>query len=70
MTVLNTPLRVGEDLDANFGVYAQDTWTMDRLTLNYGLRFDLNKQTIRGQEAQIGRFANSPAYEGFQAVPT
>jgi hypothetical protein len=70
VTVLNTPLRVGEDLDANLGVFAQDTWTMDRLTLNYGLRFDLNKQTIRGQETQIGRFANSPAYDGFQAVPT
>ncbi|HYE88578.1 MAG TPA: TonB-dependent receptor [Vicinamibacterales bacterium] len=70
VTVLNTPLQVGEDLNANFGVYAQDTWTMNRLTLNYGLRFDLNKQTIRGQQAQIGRFANSPAYDSFQAVPT
>jgi hypothetical protein len=70
VTVLNTPLRVGEDLDANFGIYAQDTWTLDRLTLNYGLRFDLNKQVIRGQDAQVGRFANSPAYSGFQAVPT
>ncbi|HET9702392.1 MAG TPA: TonB-dependent receptor [Vicinamibacterales bacterium] len=70
VTVLNTPLRVGEDLDGNIGFYAQDTWTMDRLTLNYGLRFDYNKQTIRGQEAQVGRFANSPAYDSFQAVPT
>jgi hypothetical protein len=70
VTVLNTPLRVGEDLDGNIGLYAQDTWTMDRLTLNYGLRFDYNKQTIRGQEAQIGRFANSAAYDSFQAVPT
>ena len=70
VTVLNTPLRVREDLDANFGLYAQDTWTLDRLTVNYGLRFDLNKQTIQGQDAQIGRFANSPAYDPFQAVPT
>ena len=70
VTVLNTPLRVGEDLDANFGVYAQDTWSLNRLTLNLGLRFDLNKQVIRGQDAQIGRFANIAAYDGFQAVPT
>ncbi len=70
VTVLNTPLRVGEDLDANFGLYVQDTWSLNRLTLNYGVRFDLNQQTIRGQEEQIGRFANSPAYDGFQAVPT
>ena len=63
VTVLNTPLRVEETLDANFGVYAQDTWSMNKLTLNYGLRFDLNKQTIKGQDAMIGRFANVPAYE-------
>ena len=70
VTVLNTPLRVGEDLDANLGLFVQDTWSLDRLTLNYGVRFDYNQQTIRGQDAQIGRFADSPAYDGFQAVPT
>jgi hypothetical protein len=63
VTVLNTPLTVQEDLDANFGVYAQDSWNLNRLTVNYGLRFDLNKQTIVGQAAQIGRFANVPAYD-------
>ena len=63
VTVLNTPLRVEETLDANFGAYAQDTWNMNRLTLNYGVRFDLNKQTIVGQDAMIGRFANVPAYD-------
>ena len=30
VTVLNTPLDVQENLDANFGVYAQDSWSMDR----------------------------------------
>ena len=69
VTVLNTPLRVEEKLDGNFGVYAQDTWSMDRLTLNLGLRFDVNKQSIVGQSAQVGRFANVPAY-GDIAFPT
>ncbi|MEZ5286895.1 MAG: TonB-dependent receptor, partial [Vicinamibacterales bacterium] len=70
VTVLNTPLRVREDLDANLGIFAQDTWSLNRLTVNYGVRFDYNKQTVVGQEAQIGRFANAPAYDSFQAVPT
>jgi Carboxypeptidase regulatory-like domain len=70
VTVLNTPLQVREDLDANAGFYAQDTWNLSRLTLNFGLRYDMNKQTIAGQGVQIGRFANSPAYSDFQAVPT
>ncbi|MFA5911588.1 MAG: carboxypeptidase regulatory-like domain-containing protein [Vicinamibacterales bacterium] len=69
VSVLNTPLRVEESLDANFGIYAQDTWSMDRLTLNYGARFDINKQTIVGQAAQVGRFANVPAYSDI-AFPT
>ena len=54
---------VRENLDANLGFYAQDSWTLDRLTLNYGLRFDYNKQTIAGQPAYVGRFANSQAYD-------
>ena len=33
VTVLNTPLRVEETLNANFGAYAQDSWNLDRLTL-------------------------------------
>jgi hypothetical protein len=69
VTVLNTPLRVEETLDANFGMYAQDTWSMNKLTLNYGIRYDLNKQTIKGQNAMVGRFANVPAYSDI-AFPT
>jgi hypothetical protein len=45
VTVLNTPLQVRENLDANLGFYAQDSWTFNRLTVNYGLRFDMNKPT-------------------------
>ena len=70
VTVLNTPLRVQEDLDVNLGFYVQDTWNLNRLTLNYGVRFDRNKQTIVGQDAQIGRFANIAAYDDIQAFPT
>ena len=28
-------------LKYNMGIFAQDTWTLDRLTLNLGVRFDL-----------------------------
>jgi hypothetical protein len=67
--VLNTPLHVQENLDANLGLYAQDSWRMNKLTLNYGLRFDYVKQRIVGQEAQIGRFASSAAYDDI-VLPT
>lgn len=63
VTVLNTPLEVQENLDHNIGVYAQDSWNLGKLTLNYGLRFDTNRARIVGQKAMQGRFANVAAYD-------
>ena len=62
MTVLNTPLQTGEYLDANLGLYAQDSWRLNRFTINLGLRYDYVKQHVVGEPAQTGRFANSVAY--------
>lgn len=63
VTVLNTPLEVQEYLDANLGLYAQDSWKLNKMTVNFGLRFDHVKQHIDGQKAQVGRFASAPAYD-------
>ena len=65
VTVLNTPLEVREDLNANLGFYAQDSWNLNRLTVNYGLRFDFNKQTIQGQPAFFGRAENGEQHGDF-----
>jgi hypothetical protein len=62
VTVLNTPLQTGEYLDANLGIYAQDSWRFNKLTVNYGIRYDRLKQHILGEPAQTGRFENSVAY--------
>ena len=41
VVVRNTPIEESiEKLNADFGVFAQDGWTMNRLTLNMGARFD------------------------------
>jgi hypothetical protein len=62
VTVLNTPLEVEEYLDANMGFFGQDSWRLNKLTLNFGVRYDHVKQHVVGQKAQVGRFAASPAY--------
>ena len=62
VSVLNTPLQTGEYLDANLGIYAQDAWRFNRVTVNLGLRFDYLKQHVIGEPAQTGRFENSVAY--------
>jgi hypothetical protein len=41
VVVRNTPIDESiERMNADFGLYLQDAWTMDRLTLNVGGRFD------------------------------
>ena len=39
-TLLNTPYTRQENLNANLGLFAQDKWTLQRLTLTYGARYD------------------------------
>ncbi len=62
VTVFATPARWRERLNANFGVYAQDTWNLNRLTLTYGVRWEYVNEQVDGQPAQQGRFANIPAF--------
>ena len=66
VSVLNTPLQTGEYLDANMGLYGQDAWRLNRLTINLGVRFDYLKQHVIGEPAQTGRFENSVAYGDIQ----
>ena len=51
VTVLNTPLQTGEYLDDNLGVYAQDSWHINKFTINLGLRYDYVKQHVIGAGA-------------------
>ena len=54
VSVYNTPLEVEEYLDANLGIYAQDSWHMNKLTINAGLRYDHVKQHIVGRRPRSG----------------
>ena len=40
ITMRASPVNRYDDLQAELGIYVQDKWTMDRLTLSGGLRFD------------------------------
>ena len=62
VTLLATPAWWQDRLNANFGVYAQDAWTMKRLTINVGGRWDYVSEKTTGQPAQYGRFASIPAF--------
>ena len=45
------------NMDCDCGIYVQDAWTMDRLTINGGLRFDWFKGSVPGGTRPAGFFA-------------
>jgi hypothetical protein len=66
VTIFNTPTSSRNDVHADLGLFVQDTWTMGRLTINPGLRFDYFNTSIPAQSVPAGRFV--PARQ-FDAIP-
>ena len=66
VTVYNTPLRYKDALLGDLGLYAQDTWTLNRLTLNGGIRFEQLTHEVSKQESGAGRFIGA---RNFDPIP-
>lgn len=54
VVVYATPYRYFENMKANVGLFAQDQWTLDRVTLNLGVRFDYLNNYVPAQELGPG----------------
>jgi hypothetical protein len=68
-TIYATSPVFAERLNSAFGLYAQDSWTTKRLTVNYGIRWDYLSEQVNGQPVQMGTFAVIPAFDDIQ-MPT
>src|SRR5690242_18868152 len=55
-TILNSPVERFDQVHADVGVYAQDSWTLQRITVNYGARFEHLATGIPVETAPAGRF--------------
>jgi TonB-dependent receptor-like protein len=53
-------------VNSDFGSYAQDTWTMKRLTLNYGARYDHFNAEVPAESAPA---STRIAARNFAAIP-
>jgi hypothetical protein len=67
--IRNSPLYYGERLNRDLGIYIQDTWRLNRLTANYGIRWEtLNAKVLAGK-SPAGRFAPERSFDEVVDVP-
>ena len=69
LTQYATPEQYHETLRYNMGLYAQDQWRMNRLTLNYGVRFDFLNARVDAQDIPAGPFTPARSFEAIDNVP-
>ena len=69
VSVRTTPYTTHERLVADLGVYGQDTWTVKRLTVNAGLRWDYLNNKVGAQDAQGGTWIGPRHFDELTDVP-
>jgi hypothetical protein len=67
--VYNTPYVQQEDLNYDLGIYGQDQWTLKRLTVNAGLRWEAVNAEVPSQTSPAGRFVDAREFAPTPNVP-
>ena len=55
--------------NADLGIYAQDSWSLDRLTMNLGVRFDYFNGGVPVQNVTAGLFVTERQFEAVKNKP-
>jgi hypothetical protein len=69
VTIYNTPLRYKDQLKADIGVFVQDSWALNRLTINTGLRWEYLSHEVSAATSGVGRFVGERRFDAIQ-MPT
>ena len=69
ITLNTTPRRSVERFNAMIGVFAQDQWTIKRLTINPGVRFDYHNSSVPAQDVPSVRFLAGRHIDEVRDVP-
>jgi hypothetical protein len=67
--VRNTPVTSRETMNADLGIYAQDSWRLKRLTINAGLRWEHVNAQADAWTAPEGRFVPARSVPAVRNVP-
>jgi hypothetical protein len=69
LTQWATPLLDSERLNASLGLYAQDQWTIRRLTLNLGVRIDHLNASVPETDLPAGVFVPARRFDAIDCLP-
>ena len=70
VVIRNTPLtKYGERLNYDAGVFVQDTFTMKRLTVTGGIRYEWLNAQVEAAAAPAGRFVPARNFEAIKNLP-
>jgi hypothetical protein len=67
--VKNLPVRPREYVNADIGIFVQDSWTIKRLTINPGVRFEHLNAEIRETSVPAGRFVPARFFPAQKNLP-
>jgi hypothetical protein len=67
--IYNTPTRSYALMGADVGVYVQDSWTLKRLTINPGLRYEYFNSSAQAKAVEAGRFVPARSFPTIANIP-
>jgi hypothetical protein len=69
VAVYNTPTTGIQNVNTDFGAFAQDAWTMNRLTLNYGMRLEHFNASIPAESSPASTWIAARNFPEIKDVP-
>jgi hypothetical protein len=69
VAVANGPTTAEQKVNSDFGIFAQDTWTLRQLTINVGGRYDHFNASVPAQAAPAGPWIQARNFAEIEGVP-